>query len=166
MLILTPVTLKRAKEFIAEHHRHHKPPVGHKFSVGVANENGELVGVACAGRPVSRVIDDGLTVEVNRTCTNGARNANSMLYGAIWRAAKALGYAQAITYTQDGESGASLRAAGWVVDKRLVARGSWAESSEARPRTSDTGGVARIRWCILAPGAQARMAVARWPFLR
>ncbi len=65
-----------------------------------------------AGRPVARAFDDGLTLEVNRTCTDGTRNANSMLYGAVWRAARAMGYARCITYTQHDESGASLKAAG------------------------------------------------------
>ena len=89
-----------------------------------------MVGVATAGRPVARAFDDGYTLEVNRTCTDGTRNANSMLYGAIWRAGKAMGYRRCITYTQADETGASLRAKrGWVKVKELAARASWAESS-------------------------------------
>ena len=76
------------------------PPTGHKFSVGVANEDDVLVGVAMVGRPVARHYDDGLTLEVNRTCTDGTRNANSMLYGAAWKASSALGYKRLITYKQ------------------------------------------------------------------
>ncbi|HBI8193468.1 TPA: hypothetical protein K8297_004922, partial [Escherichia coli] len=110
-MVISPITLKAAQEFIAQHHRHNKPPVGHKFSIGLRNNAGELIGVATAGRPVARHFDDGLTLEVNRTCTTGERNANSALYGAIWRAAKAMGYQRCITYTQADESGASLRAA-------------------------------------------------------
>ncbi len=111
---ISPVTLRVAKAFISRHHRHNKPPVGHKFSIGLRNDAGELIGVATAGRPVARHLDDGLTLEVNRTCTTGERNANSALYGAVWRAAKAMGYQRCITYTQADESGASLRAAGFV----------------------------------------------------
>ena len=85
---ISPVTLRVAKAFISRHHRHNKPPVGHKFSIGLRNDAGELIGVATAGRPVARHLDDGLTLEVNRTCTTGERNANSALYGAVWRAAK------------------------------------------------------------------------------
>lgn len=112
MLSLVPVSLREANEFVRQHHRHHKPTVGHKFSIGV-REDGRLAGVAICGRPVSRFLDDGYTLEVNRLCTDGARNACSMLYGAAARAARAMGYQKIITYTLDTEPGISLRAAGW-----------------------------------------------------
>lgn len=128
-LEIIPVTLKQAAAFIAERHRHHGPPRGWRFGVGVIDRDGVLRGVATAGRPVARVLDDGRSIEANRTCTDGFPNANSMLYGAIWRAAKNLGYLRAYTYTQEGESGASLRAAGWMPEEELAARGSWADSS-------------------------------------
>lgn len=112
MLNLIPVSLSEANSFVTMHHRTHKPVTGHKFSIG-CTENGRLVGVAIVGRPVSRYLDDGLTLEVNRLCTDGARNACSFLYEAAWRAARAMGYRKIITYILDTESGASLRAAGW-----------------------------------------------------
>lgn len=148
---ITPITLRAAQEFVAQYHRHNKPPRGHKFSIGLKNEDGELIGVATAGRPVARHFDDGLTLEVNRTCTTGERNANSALYGAIWRAAKAMGYARCITYTQADESGASLRAAGYVRVKELPARKGWAASSIALKGKRDpvgNGGVSRVLWEI------------------
>ncbi|EIH0164219.1 hypothetical protein E8U86_005443, partial [Escherichia coli] len=92
----------------------------------VLREAEQLTGVATAGRPVARHFDDGLTLEVNRTCTTGERNANSALYGAVWRAAKAMGYRRCITYTRADESGASLRAAGFVRVKELPSGKSWA----------------------------------------
>ena len=110
VLTLTPVSLAEANAFVAQHHRHHKPVTGHKFSIGCTAE-GRLVGVAIVGRPVSRYLDNGLTLEVNRLCTDGTKNACSMLYAAAWRAARAMGYEKIITYTLDTESGASLRAA-------------------------------------------------------
>ena len=113
MLTLTPVSLAEANAFVAQHHRHHKPVTGHKFSIG-CTADGRLVGVAIVGRPVSRYLDNGLTLEVNRLCTDGTKNACSMLYAAAWRAARAMGYEKIITYTLDTESGASLRAAGWT----------------------------------------------------
>lgn len=113
MLTLTTISLADANAFVARHHRHHKPVTGHKFSIG-CTQNGELVGVAIVGRPVSRYLDDGLTLEVNRLCTTGAKNVCSFLYGAAARAAKALGYHKIITYILDTEPGTSLRAAGWV----------------------------------------------------
>lgn len=112
MLALVPVSLKDANAFVAEHHRHHKPTRGHKFSIG-CKADGRLVGVAIVGRPVSRYLDNGLTLEVNRLCTTGVQNACSMLYAAAARAAKAMGYHKIITYTLDTEAGTSLRAAGW-----------------------------------------------------
>ncbi len=113
MLSLVPVSLKDANAFVKNHHRHHKPTTGHKFSIGCECD-GQLVGVVIAGRPVSRYLDDGRTLEVNRLCTTGERNACSMLYAAAARAAKAMGYRKIITYTLDTEPGTSLRAAGWV----------------------------------------------------
>ena len=111
-LALTPISLREANAFVERNHRHHKGVTGHKFSIGCTRD-GELVGVAIMGRPVSRYLDDGLTLEVNRLCTTGAENACSMLYGAAARAARAMGYQKIITYTLDTEPGTSLRAAGW-----------------------------------------------------
>ena len=113
MLTLRPVSLAEANAFVALHHRHHKPVTGHRFSIG-CTEDGQLVGVAIVGRPVSRYLDNGLTLEVNRLCTDGTKNACSMLYAAAWRAARAMGYQKIITYILDTENGASLRAAGWT----------------------------------------------------
>ena len=152
-LNLIPVTFREACAFIAEHHRHHKPPAGIKFCLGLMDRDGELVGVATVGRPVARMYDDGLTLEVNRTCTDGTANANSMLYGAAWRAAKALGYRRLITYTHASESGASLRAAGWRVIAERPARPNWSESSRALRHLRDPdgpGGVQRSLWQVSA----------------
>lgn len=148
-LQIVPLTLKKANEYVAEHHRHHKPVVGHKFSIGVVDDEGELHGVCIVSRPIARHYDDGLTAEVTRTCTDGTPNANSALYGAAWRTAKGMGYRRLITYTQEGESGASLRGAGWTVVGERKARGSWAESSVALKDKRDpmgSGGVARTLW--------------------
>ena len=113
VLYLTPLSLREANAFVDRHHRHHKAVTGHKFSIG-CSQDGQLVGVAIMGRPVSRYLDDGLTLEVNRLCTTGEKNACSMLYAAAARAAKAMGYRKIITYTLDTEPGTSLRAAGWL----------------------------------------------------
>ena len=119
---IRPIALKTAQEYVREHHRHNKPPVGHKFSIGLFDGE-RMVGIATAGRPVARALDDGMTLEVTRTCTDGTRNANSMLYGAIVRAATALGYLKCVTYTQGTESGASLRGAGWTAVAEIAPRG-------------------------------------------
>ena len=95
-----------------KNHRHHKPVVGHKFSLG-AYKDDDLVGVCIVGRPVNRNVDDGMTLEVTRLCTDGTRNACSFLYGAASRAAKALGYIRIGTYILKEETGVTLRASGW-----------------------------------------------------
>lgn len=143
---VVPVSFKVACRFIPEHHRHHKKaPVGHKFSVGLAVGD-ELVGVAMVGRPVARHFDDGLTLEVNRTCLAGeVPNGNSMLYGAAWRAAKALGYTRLVTYTQAGESGASLRGAGWHVVAERAAHRGWNRPLRTR-HASGTENIQRTLW--------------------
>ena len=130
-IYVVPVSFADACSFVAEHHRHHAPPVGHKFSLGVACGT-QLVGVAIVGRPVARYLDNGLTLEVTRTATNGRHNANSLLYGAAARAAWALGYRRLITYTQAGETGGSLRAAGFRVIAERPPRPGW--NTPSRPR--------------------------------
>ncbi|MEU5417870.1 XF1762 family protein [Streptomyces sp. NPDC020667] len=145
-LRLVPVRSREAKDFVRAWHRHHpNPPAGQVFAVGAADERGVLRAVAIVGRPVARHFDDGLTLEVTRTASDGVRNANSLLYGAAWRAAAALGYRRLITYTQVGESGASLRGAGWRVLAHRPPRGGW--HAPSRPRTSrGTERIARTVW--------------------
>jgi len=145
-LRIVPVTFRQATSFIAEHHRHHRPPRGMKFALGIS-DGCRLVGVATVGRPVARHLDDGSTVEVTRTCTRQVPNANSKLYGAAWRAARAMGYSRLITYTQQGESGISLRAAGFVRVAELRARPGW--HTPSRPRANGkVDHVTRTRWEI------------------
>ena len=112
MIELQPITFAEACEFIRQHHRHHPPPAGHKFSIAV-NDGEKIVGVITVGRPVARLLDNGWTAEVTRCCTNGHKNTASMLYAAAWRTARALGYKRLITYTLIKEPGTSLRAAGF-----------------------------------------------------
>jgi hypothetical protein len=143
-LQLVPVNWQTVRGFVAMWHRHHRPPTGYLWAHGVAS--GELlVGVAIVGRPVASALQDGRTVEVTRTATDGYPNANSMLYGAVARAAFAKGYRRVVTYTQAGESGASLRAAGYRVIAERPPRPGW--SSPSRPRYDrGTDGIARTLW--------------------
>jgi len=129
-VIVTPINLDEANAFVAKHHRHHKPVPGAKFCIAVS-EGQKVVGVAIVGRPVARRSDNGFTLEVNRCCTDGTKNACSMLYGAAWRAAKALGYLRLITYTLPSEGGASLRASNW---KLIGERGGGNWNVPSRPR--------------------------------
>ena len=112
MLEIRPITLKAANQYVAANHRHNMPTTGHKDSIA-CYDGDRLCGVAIAGRPVARRLDDGLTIEIMRVCTDGTRNACSILYGACSRCAKEMGYKRVITYTLMSESGASLKAAGF-----------------------------------------------------
>jgi hypothetical protein len=135
-----PVSLREANAFVREHHRHHRPVPGAKFSLAVTLDDRSpdndtprrrVVGVVIVGRPVSRHLDDGGTLEVTRLCTDGTANACSKLYAAASRAARALAYRRLITYTLPAEGGASLRASGW----RLVGlRGGGSWNRPGRPR--------------------------------
>lgn len=143
-LVVTPINLDEANAFVSKHHRHHRPVPGAKFSVAVS-DGAEVRGVAIVGRPVARMSDDGWTLEVNRCCTDGTRNACSMLYGAAWRAAKALGYRKLVTYTLPEEGGASLRAAGW----RLIGErggGNWNVPSRPRIDTAEALRGQKLLW--------------------
>jgi len=130
-LEITPITIQDAKIFVDKHHRHHKSPVGALFAIAVSFNN-EIVGVVMIGRPVSRHLDNGYIVEINRLAVlDGYKNACSMLYSAAWRAARSMGYKKAITYILKEESGTSVKAAGWKCIGE-AGGGSW--NSKNRPR--------------------------------
>jgi len=141
-LSIVPITLAEANEFVYEHHRHHAPVPGAKFCVAVASQD-KIVGVAIVGRPVARMLDDGWTLEVNRTCTDGTKNVNSMLYGACQRVAFALGYKKLITYTLPSEGGASLRAANFKLIGKMGG-GAWSRIS--RPRVDRHPLQEKLKW--------------------
>jgi len=109
----------------------------------VSDADGAVRGVATVGRPTARHLDDGWTVEVTRVATDGARNACSILYGAAWRAARALGYRRAVTFTLKEESGASLRGAGW---RCLGAAGGGSWSRKDRPRIDTHPLQEKLKW--------------------
>ena len=128
-----PVELNEANDFVANFHRHNKPVTGHKFSIGVSDGN-ELWGVCIVGRPVSRLIQaEGYTAEVLRCCVRelSPKGCCSFLYGAAWRAWRAMGGERLITYTLQSESGASLRGVGWtlVAERKPLNPKSWQSRS-------------------------------------
>ena len=145
-LLAVPCELDEANAFVRRHHRHHPPVIGHKFSIGCAVA-GEVVGVAIVGRPMSRVLDDGLTLEVTRLASDGTKNVCSFLYGACRRASFALGFQRLVTYTLASEPGTSLVAAGWRVVGEVEGR-SW--SCPSRPRVDKTPHQNKLRWEAMA----------------
>ena len=140
-----PISLKQANEFVSNHHRHNKPVAGHKFSIGLFDDE-RLIGVAICGRPVARMADDGLTLEVLRVCTDGTRNANSMLYSRVKKIAQIMGYQKVLTYTLTEESGASLRAVG-AQKSGIVKPREWSRKKRER-NSQDVYKKEKIRWIL------------------
>jgi hypothetical protein len=145
MLTVTPIDFAEANAFVTKYHRHHRPMPGCKFCIAVSDNDGKVRGVAMVGRPVARLTDNGWTLEVNRVCTDGARNACSMLYGAAWRAAKALGDKRLITYTLPEEGGSSLRASGWKLLGE-AGGGTWNRPNSSRPRVDTHPMQTKLLW--------------------
>ncbi|HMM78122.1 MAG TPA: hypothetical protein PJ986_20660 [Gammaproteobacteria bacterium] len=148
---ITPITLREANAFVALHHRHHQPARGCIACVAVSAKLDSggfgVCGVAIIGRPVARMLDDGWTAEVTRCCTDGTRNAPSMLYGAAWRAVRALGYSRLVTNTLPEEGSASLRGAGWRC-LGVAGGGSW--NRRERPRVDVHPTQQKLRWEVSA----------------
>jgi hypothetical protein len=146
MLELVPIFQSEASAFVAQHHRHHKPPVGSIFQIAASDGN-KIVGVVIVGRPVGRKLQDGFTAEVTRLCTTGEKNVCSKLYSAAWRAARSMGYRRLITYILDTELGTSLKAAGW---KEIGRAGGLSWNVPSRPRVDKSPRQMKIRFEIAA----------------
>ena len=114
-LVVVPISLREANEFVLNFHRHNKPTRGGKFAIGASTDT--LVGVAIVGRPIARLLQDGVTAEVARVCVRdeSPKNTCSFLYGRCWRIWQQMGGKRMITYTLQEESGASLRGVGWKI---------------------------------------------------
>ena len=136
-----PLNLKEANATVKCWHRHHKPVVGHRFSIGVVKEN-MIIGVAIAGRPIARLSDQRMELEILRVATDGTKNACSFLLGAVARIAKNMGYARVKTTTLNRESGSSLEAGGWIPKESSTGLG-W----DSRPgRNVDCKTEEKIQW--------------------
>lgn len=127
-LRLKPITQREARAFITLHHRHNGAPQGDVIRVGLVDKDGELRAVGTAGRPISATLQDGYTLEITRVCTLGDANACSRVYGALAKAAKALGYKRVYTYTLASEPGTSARCAGFELDGDVRER-DWSTES-------------------------------------
>lgn len=143
-LRVIPLTLKKANDLVSEMHRHHKPCVGHRFSLGVVDELGDVRGAAIVGRPVSREVSQFDVAEVTRLVTDGCPNACSALYGACARVAKEMGFSKIQTYILESEPGTSLKASGWVFEAETNG-GNW-NCSSRKGRREDQPMVKKQRW--------------------
>lgn len=140
-----PLTLADANLVVEAIHRHHKKSLNHRFSLGAVDAEGVIRGVAICGRPVARMVDHRMVLEVARVATDGTRNCCSFLLGAAARAARAMGYASIQTYTLPQEGGASLRGAGWEQRYTTKPRGSWTHS-DGRARDTRVLTSAKTLW--------------------
>lgn len=145
-LRLAPCTIKVANQVVQCWHRHSRPVATKALAAVRVIVGDETIGVGILGFPVSRVLDDGLAVEIRRVCVTdrAPRNACSMIYGALCRAAAALGYSIAYTYTAEGEDAASVKASGFVRDGETTARNWDAPSRRRDPEHHEESG--RVRW--------------------
>ena len=150
-LRLRPTTLAAANAYVATVHRHHGPVRGCRFCLSVIDDTGTVRGVVIAGRPVSRMYNASEVLEVTRLATDGVPNACSMLYAAVRKTAKAMGYKRVITYVLESEDGTSLRAAGWILSAVQTGGGSW--SSVKRPRIDKHPTTQKARWEVEFEGA-------------
>jgi hypothetical protein len=146
-LRVVPLSLKEANAFVALHHRHHKPVVGHKFSLAAKDEiTGDTLGAVIVGRPVARMIDHQTICEVTRLVTDGSRNVCSFLYSAAARVAKEMGYEKIQTYILETEPGTSLKATGWVYEA-TTSGGAWHGTlNSGNQRRQDQPTCPKQRW--------------------
>ena len=105
--------MKSAIQWCVTVHRHlRRELAGARWGVSVVDKSGTRrgVGLVTSG---PRVWEGTGRCNIARIGTVGVKNGCSMLYGALCRAATALGYREAWTYTLPDEPGTSLRAAGF-----------------------------------------------------
>ena len=103
-----PMDMAEANELVRRWHRRHGGVQGYKLALAaVLRVERRLCGVVVLGRPVSRGLDDGWTLEVLRLAGDGTADVCSFLYGAAARADKAAGYLRLVTYTLSSETGIS-----------------------------------------------------------
>lgn len=149
--------LKDLNDLVAAHHRHHKRVQGHRFSIGVEHL-GSIVGGASVGRPTARMTNQRSVLEVTRLVTDGTKNACSALYSAAARIGKEMGYEHIQTFILDVESGASLKAAGWVFES-YSSGGDWTRTSKPN-RRQDQPQCPKQRWGKILNSPQSQMGLA------
>lgn len=148
MLRIVPCTIKQANAYIKEWHRHNGPVLAARIALAVADDQGNIHGVGIAGRPNARMLDDGYTLEAERVCTDGQKNACSMIYAALWRAARAIGYTSMVTYTLTSEPGTTMKAVNWRLDG--VTRGDSWDRPGRRRKTVEVCLQDKYRWRVRA----------------
>lgn len=153
-LVTRPITVRRATAlgWVAETHRRLPRVQGAMWGVSLrdADADMELLGVVLVGWPSQEQTRETCEhLRVLRTAVReGVPNGCSMLLGAAWRAARAMGALRMDTHTHLDEPGTSLVAAGWVEDG-LTSGGE--HSRPGRPRRPAVDARPKRRWW--APGS-------------
>lgn len=144
-LRVTPLELREANAHIAEFHRHHGRVQGHRFSIGAVDEEGKIRGCAVVGRPTSG-LDPKRVLEVTRMCSDGTPNLCSMLYSAAARVGKELGYEKIQTYIFESESGVTLKASGWVYERKAHPSGRHRKRADGTARNTEFVEIPKTLW--------------------
>lgn len=146
-MLVKPISIRDADKFVSANHRHNKAAANGKFAIA-CYDGEELIGVGIGGRPRSRHLDNGLTFEVYRVCTNGHKNATSFLYSKMKKIAQLMGYTKIITYTLQSESGSSLKAIGAVIEKNVEHKRQWNDSGKTKRNHQTVTIQLKFRWAL------------------
>ena len=168
-----PITLTEAKAYVGVEHRHHPAPVGHRFSLGVADEDGRLRESRALGQDANCILFIEGTGEDRHVRIGAARSApavkrtsaavlpaialvvhsdrprpTGLAFISGWLVAKAA--TTNVTVLLTGETGAGKSI---LIDALQLALGARAESGVVRE------GAAR---CEIAAEFDAPASVAPW----
>ena len=79
------LTLKNAMSYLASHARHYETDAEPLFAIGITSEDDRLCGAVVIGEKNG-------DAKLSHIYSAGEYQGYTLLYGAAWRAAKALGY--------------------------------------------------------------------------
>ncbi|WP_369596454.1 XF1762 family protein [Novosphingobium aromaticivorans] len=140
-----PISIRSAKAFVREHHRHNPSVAGARTAIGLELD-GRLVGVGLLGNPKARELAaDRTCAEAVRVCVSheAPKGASSKINSRLKRIWQLHGGRRFITYNRADESGASMRGAG-LTPTSVVKGRQW--NCQSRPRTVVQDVVDKVRW--------------------
>lgn len=182
-VVIRWITQKRANAFVAQHHSHNDPVRGDLFRAGAFLDS-ELIGVGIVGRPIARMLDDGLTAEVLRICTDGIERrvtdrrgeehtlpVCATLYASLARVWACFG-TRLITYTLEREAASALKGLGWKAVAEVGPAGARGWSRDGRERAQERYTLLgdqerrsihdepKVRWELAMPSARTKQEAA------
>lgn len=167
---VVPITGRAARAWIERTHRHLPKLQGALFAVAVSLD-GEVVGVATAGNPPRVWQGTGRFVITRCAALSDLPGVGfnpdtgqpwpapvcTMLYAALCRAGRALGYREAWTYTLSEEHGTSLRASGF---EQAGETGGGEHDRPSRPRAPAINADPKGRWFRILRHDQSEQGAA------